>query len=222
MTVTIHSDQSDSLSSDEMEQWQNIPVAIAADLAPEEQLDIAIRPLCTAGKQPKLCGRAVTAHCEPPDFGAVLHGVDLIKPGDVLVIAAGGRDDAAMIGEIVCGHLRSKGCVGVVCDGAVRDAANIVSWSDFSLFTRFVNPLGPTGAEKGVVQHPVVIGTRTVTPGDLILGDDDGLIALSPASARKILADAKAKLNLEEDWVGQLATGKTCAEVFGLTAVVRK
>jgi len=222
MTVTIYSDQSDSLSEDEIKQWQNIPVAIAADLARQDQLDIAIRPLCIPGKQPKLCGRAVTAHCEPPDFGAVLHGVDLIKPGDVLVIAASGRDDAAMIGEIVCGHLRSKGCVGVVCDGAVRDAANIVSWPDFSVFTRFVNPLGPTGAERGIVQNPVMIGKRSVTPGDLILGDDDGLIALSPTTARKIFADAKAKSSLEEDWVKQLATGKTCADVFGLTAAVRK
>jgi len=217
MTVTIHSSDNDSLSIDEIKVWQNIPVAFAADLSPKQQLDIAIRPLCVLGKQPKLCGRAVTALCEPPDFGAVLHATDLIKPGDVLVIAAGGCDDTAMIGEIVSGHLRSKGCVGVVCDGAVRDAATIASWPDFSVFTRFVNPRGPTGAEKGTVQAPVTIGKRTVTAGDLILGDDDGLIALSPASAREILSDAQAKLSAEQDWVIGLASGKSCADVFGLT-----
>lgn len=218
MTVTIHSSEKVSLSIDEIKAWQNIPVAFAADLSPEEQLDIAIRPLCVPGKQPKLCGRAVTALCEPPDFGAVLHATDLVKPGDVLVIAANGCDDTAMIGEIVSGHLRSNGCVGVVCDGAIRDAATIASWPDFSAFTRFVNPRGPTGAEKGEVQAPVMIGKRTVTAGDLILGDDDGLIALSPASARAILSDAQAKLNLEQDWITGLASGKTCADVFGLTA----
>lgn len=222
MTVTIHTSETDSLSKDEINAWQNIPVAIAADLSPEAQLDIAIRPLCIPGKQPKLCGMAVTALCEPPDFGAVLHAVDLVKPGDVLVIAASGRDDAAMIGEILGGHLRSNGCVGVVCDGAVRDVATLASWPEFSVFSRFVNPFGPTGAELGEVQHPAIIGKRTVSPGDLILGDDDGLIALSPDSAREILSDAQAKLHTEQDWVTELATGKTCADVFGLTDVVNK
>jgi len=222
MTVIIHTNDTHSLSEDEINAWQSIPVAIAADLCPEQQIDIAIRPVCVPGKQPKLCGRAVTALCEPPDFGAVLHATDLVKQGDVFVIAAGGRDDTAMIGEIVSTHLRSKGCVGVVCDGAVRDVATIAGWPDFSVFCRFVNPLGPTSAHNGKVQAPVMIGKRTVNPGDLILGDDDGLIALSPASARKKLDDALAKLNVERDWVTGLATGKTCVDVFGLNAAVRK
>jgi len=222
MTVTIHSNDSDLLSTDEVKAWTKIPVAIAADLSPKEQLDIALRPLCEPGKQPILCGSAVTALCEPPDFGAVLHAVDLVKPGDVLVIATNGSDNTAMIGEILSGHLRSKGCVGVVCDGSVRDVATIANWSDFSVYSRFVNPRGPTSAEKGVVQHPVMIGKRTVTPGDLILGDDDGLIALSPASARELLSSAQAKLSTEEEWVLNLASGKTCTKVFGLAAAVNK
>ena len=228
MTVTIHTTQfanssnSDALTEDEINAWLNIPVAFAADLSPEEQVDIAIRPLCTPGKQPKLCGRALTALCEPPDFGAVLHATDVVKPGDVLVIATNGRDDAAMIGEIISGHLRAKGCVGVICDGAVRDAATLANWPDFSVFTRSVNPFGPTSAEKGEVQHPVVIGKHTINPGDLILGDDDGLIALSPASAREILSDAQAKLSLEDDWIAALGSGKSCADVFGLKAAVVK
>ena len=228
MTVTIHTAHSalstnpDALTEDEINAWRNIPVAFAADLSPDEQIDIAIRPLGAPGKQPKLCGRALTALCEPPDFGAVLHATDRVKPGDVLVIAANRRDDAAMIGEIISGHLRSKGCVGVVCDGAVRDAATIANWPDFSVFTRSVNPLGPTSAEKGEVQHTVVIGKHTINPGDLILGDDDGLVALSPASAREKLSDAQAKLSLEDDWIAALSSGKSCADVFGLKAAVNK
>ena len=222
MTVTIHSGITNSVTDDDIKAWLNIPVAIAADLVPEEQLDIAIRPLCIPGQQPKLCGRAVTALCEPPDFGAVLHAVDVVQPGDVLVIGVRGADDTAMIGEIVSGHLRSKGCVGVICDGAVRDVATLASWSDFSVFSRLVNPRGPTSADKGVVQQPVMIGNCNVSPGDLILGDDDGLIALSPARARDKLGDAHAKLSMEQDWVTQLAAGKTCSEVFGLNVAVNK
>jgi len=222
MTVTRFSPDNDSLSDDEIQAWQNIPVAVAADLTSAEQLDIAIRPVCVPGKQPKLCGRAVTALCEPPDFGAVLHAVDLIGPGDVLVIALNNHNDTAMIGEIICGHLRSKGGVGVICDGAVRDVANLARWPDFSVFCRWVNALGPTSAEHGSVQQAVMIGTRTVNPGDLILGDDDGLIALSPKSARNHLNSAQAKIVAEEKWVAELAMGKTCAEVFGLSAAELK
>jgi len=222
MAINIHSGNKDSLSSDEIKAWQDIPVAIAADLVPEEQLDIAIRPLGLPGKQLKLCGCAFTALCEPPDFGAVMHSIDLVKRGDVFVIATSGSDDTAMIGEILCGRLRSMGCAGVICDGAVRDVAAIASWSDFSVFARLVNPRGPTGAEKGVIQHSVKIGNCTVNPGDLILGDDDGLIALSPANAREKLKHAQAKLVLEQEWEAGLAAGKTCAEVFGLEAAVEK
>jgi len=222
MTVTIYSSDSDSLSDNEIQAWQDIPVAIAADLSPSEQLDIKIRPVCVPGKQPKLCGRAVTAFCEPPDFGAVPHAVDLIQPGDVLVIALSEGNDTAMIGEILCGHLRAKGCVGVVCDGAVRDVANLASWPDFSVFCRLVNALGPTGAENGVVQQPVMVGKRTVNPGDLILGDDDGLIALSPISAREHLSAAQTKLRAEQEWVSELGMGKTCADVLGLSAAESK
>ena len=68
-----------------------------------------------------LFGRAVTARCEPPDFGAVLRAVDRVGPGEVLVIAAGGVESHAMIGDVLGGHLRAKGAAGIVCDGAVRD-----------------------------------------------------------------------------------------------------
>src|SRR3546814_2050700 len=71
--------------------------------------------------QPRLFGRAVTAMCEPPYFGAVVQSLDVIRAGDVLVIAANGDCRNAMIGEILGGYLRGRGCAGILCDGAVRD-----------------------------------------------------------------------------------------------------
>ena len=217
MTVTIHPRREGATTKAEIECWRTIPVAVAADLAPDEQLDIRIRPLNPPGKQPKLFGCAVTALCDPPDFGAVLHALELVESGDVLVIAAGGRDEAAMIGEILGGHLRSSGCAGVVCDGAVRDVATLASWPDFSVFARFVNPRGPSGSSRGAVQSPVTIGDRLVTPGDLVIGDDDGLVALSPATVCARIDDAKAKLALEAEWIEALASGRPVAQTFGLS-----
>ena len=217
MTVTLHSPGNDDLTKADIDAWRNVPVAVAVDLVPDEQLDIEIRSLNPPGRQPRLFGRAVTVRCEPPDFGAVLHALELVGPGQVLVIAAGGRDDAAMTGEILGGYLHDKGCAGVVCDGAVRDVATLASWPDFSVFSRSVNPRGPTGAARGEVQLPVTIGNRQVSPGDLIIGDDDGLVALSPASVRGHAAGASARLTHEAEWVEGLGSGRPVAEVFGLS-----
>jgi regulator of RNase E activity RraA len=200
-----------------MERWRAVPVAVAADLGGEIALiDPAIRPLCPPGAQPRLFGRAVTAHCAPPDFGAVLAAMDAIGPGEVLVIDAGGNRDSAMIGEILSGQLRRLGAAGVVCDGAVRDVATLAGWPDFAVFARHVTPRGPMSAQAGAIGVPVRIGGAEVRPGDLILGDDDGLVVLPPQAVAARIAEAEAKLALEAEWEARLAGGATVAEVFGL------
>ncbi len=219
MPVTVHPVPASDLTPADIERWRGVPVAIAVDLGRDVgQIDPAIRPLRPAGRQPRLFGRALTALCEPPDFGAVLYALDLIAPGDVLVIAAGGHGETAMIGEILGGHLRRRGAVGLVCDGAVRDVATLAGWDDFSVFTRSVTPRGPSSAERGAVNRPVVIGGRLVSPGDLVIGDDDGLVALVPSAIRGRIGDAEAKLAREVEWQASLAGGRSVAETFGLAA----
>lgn len=219
MTVTIHSTPHSDLTPAQIEAWRSVSVAIAVDLARDiGQIDPAIRPLNPPGKQPRLFGRAVTVLCEPPDFGAVVHALEIVSPGDVLMIAAGGNSEFAMIGEILGGHVRNRRGVGVVCDGAVRDVATLSSWANFSVFARFVTPRGPASAEHGSVNCPVVVGGRLVTPGDLIIGDDDGLVALSPATVRSRISDAEAKQAREADWIKNLASGLSALETFGLRA----
>src|SRR5688572_8994685 len=76
MTVTAHSVPTPLLTPTEIEPWRAVPVAIAADLVPDQQIDPLIRPINPPGQQPRLFGRAVTAQCESPDFGAVLHALE--------------------------------------------------------------------------------------------------------------------------------------------------
>ena len=217
MPVTIHDLPTSDLMAAEIDPWRDVPAAIAVDLLRDQgQIDPGIRPINPPGRQPKLVGRAVTALCEPPDFGAVLHALDRIMPGDVLVIAAGGHRDTAMIGEILGGHLRRRGGAGLVCDGAIRDVATLSKWTDFSVFTRWVTPRGPTSLEAGSVNAPVMIGGRLVTPGDLVIGDDDGLVALSPDMVRRHLSAARAKLAREAEWITSLTGGRTVEQTFGL------
>ena len=121
-----HTPPATDLTAAEIARWRAIPVAIAVDLVREAgQIDPAIRPLRPAGLQPRLFGQAVTVRCEAPDFGAVLQALDVIQRGQVLMIDAGGYREAAMIGDILSGHLRAKGVAGVVCDGAVRDVGTL-------------------------------------------------------------------------------------------------
>ncbi|MEM7291493.1 MAG: RraA family protein, partial [Pseudomonadota bacterium] len=142
-----------------LHRWQSVPVAVVVDIDPKAcQIDPNIRPLKPPGTQPGLFGRAVTAKCQPPDFGSVLKAADAIKPGDVLVIDASGNSETAMIGEIVSGLVKRNGGVGLVCDGAIRDVAELSKWSDFSVFTRHITPCGPDSAGKFELQLAVNIG----------------------------------------------------------------
>jgi len=217
MPIIVHSHPVDTLSQAEIDRWSQIPVAIAVDVSNAAcQIDPAIHPLCPPGRQPRLFGRAVTALCEPPDFGAVLRALDLIQPGAVLVIAANGHTETAMIGEILGGHLRRLGGRGIVCDGSIRDVAQLAAWTELSVFARAITPRGPSSWERGVVNAAVTVGGRLVSPGDLMIGDDDGLAALSPSAIRSYIDAAEAKQAREVEWQTSFADGRSAAEIFGL------
>tara|TARA_R110000782_G_scaffold268393_1_gene364820 strand:+ start:79176 stop:79844 length:669 start_codon:yes stop_codon:yes gene_type:complete len=207
----------DGLTDGEIESWRAIPAAVAVDMSDTIGLiDPAIRPVGAIGPHIHMIGRAVTASCEPPDFGAVAYVLDEIGPGDVLVIATGGNCSHAVIGEILSGHLRRRGAAGVICDGAIRDVATLNFWSNFPVFARGVTARGPTSAERGTINLPVRIGLCTVNPGDLIIGDGDGIAVLTPTAARVHLASAREKLKREEGWVNSLEAGHSARETFGL------
>ena len=216
MTVTIHPPAHEPIPEGLLDRWRHIPVAVAADLTPSHQIDPAIRPLRPVGQQAALFGRAVTARSTPPDFGAVLHAVGVIGPGEVLVIDAGAQISHAMIGDILGGHLHRQGAAGLVCDGAVRDVAGLGAMSGLAVYARAVNPLGPTAARTGTVNGPVTIGGCKVAPGDLIIGDDDGLVALPPALLPALIEQAEAKLRLEAEWTARLSAGEAVADIFKL------
>ncbi|MEO6610290.1 MAG: dimethylmenaquinone methyltransferase [Aestuariivirga sp.] len=215
--INIHKTISSSIPNDLIERWRNVPAAIIADVSKGAcQIDPHIRPLCPPGQQPRLFGRAVTALCAPPDFGAVLRALDLVKKGDVLVIAAQGNKQHAMIGEILGGHLKRLGAAGLICDGAIRDVAELANWKELSCYSLFITPRGPTGASLGEVNATVQFGGLQISPGDLIIGDDDGLAALTPTMAESLIGEAEAKMALEVEWQKKLASGKNIAETFGL------
>jgi 4-hydroxy-4-methyl-2-oxoglutarate aldolase len=199
--------------------WAGVAVTIAADLFRGRTLvDPAIRPLKAFASGARLAGPAVTAWCEPADYGSVHHAIAAAGPGDVIVVAAGGRPDAAMIGELLSGAARLKGIVGVVVDGPVRDVGTLASWSDFPVFGRGHTARGPSSMERGSVNEPVVFGGVRVEPGDLVLGDDDGLVVVPRGEAEARLEAALAMVRAEAGWEARLAGGESTLEVFGVPA----
>jgi regulator of RNase E activity RraA len=216
VTITLHTPVIEAVDEALLARWRAIPVAVAVDLVPERQIDPEIRPLLPLGAQPPLFGRTVTVRCEAPDFGAVVRAVGVIRAGEVLVIDAGGASATAMIGDVLGGHLHRIGAAGVVCDGAIRDVDGLAAMAGFSAYARAINPRGPTSAGGGSVNGEVVVGGCLVKPGDLLLGDGDGLVALGPADLARLIDAAEAKLALEAEWTARLAAGEDPCAIFAL------
>ena len=222
LPTIIHRVSIPHLPTSLVEAWAGVPVTIAVDLFQGHTLvDPAIRPLRPFGDAPRLAGRAVTAWCEPGDYGPVHHAIAVAGRGDVVVVDAGGRPDRAMIGELLSGAARRKGIAGVVVDGPVRDVGTLAAWGDFPVFARGSTPRGPASMEWGAVNRVVAFGGIEVTPGDIILGDDDGLVVIPAGEAEKRLAAAEAMTRAEVEWEATLAQGRSTVEVFKVPAARR-
>lgn len=209
------------LPAEIVERWRSVPAAVAADqLQGRGHADAEIRPLRAFAAGQRLVGSAVTAWCEPADYGPVHHAIAAAGRGDVIVVAAGGRKDPAVIGELLSGAARLKGIAGVVVDGAVRDAGRLRQWPDFHVFARWITPRGPSSMERGSVNEPVVFGGIAVSPGDLVIGDDDGLVFVPRNEVDALLPRCLARVQAEAGWEAALAAGKTTIETFAVPSAV--
>ena len=222
MPTSVHHPNETRLPRDLIERWAGVPASVAADLfAGLTLVDPAIRPLRPFAGRARLVGSAVTAWCEGTDYGAVHHAIAIAEAGDVIVVEAGGRDNPAIIGELLGGAARIKGVAGVVVNGAVRDSGRLMQWPDFAVFARSVTPRGPSTMDRGVVNGSMAFAGTLVAPHDLILGDDDGLVAIPHGEAEARLGAALARVRDEEGWERELATGRTTLDVFGVPASVQ-
>lgn len=149
---------------------------------------------CSTGT---MVGTAVTVRVSHGDNLAVLRAYQYCRPGDVMVIDGGGDTQQAILGGIMSLYGRSIGLAGMVIDGAVRDVAEIRE-RDFPLFARGHIHRGPYKDGPGEINVPVNIGGMVVMPGDIIMGDDDGLLAFAPEEAETLIEKALAQKDREE------------------------
>jgi RraA family protein len=157
-------------------------------------------------KEGKLAGPAYTVKTAAGDNLLVHKAIDTARRGDVIVVDAGGFLDNAIIGELMMSRARQRGVAGMVIWGAIRDSAEIGAGS-YPVFAAGVTHRGPYKNGPGEINVPVVIGGMAVNPGDIIVGDADGLVAIPLELADKILASAKAILAKETSMMKQIQDG---------------
>ena len=143
-----------------------------------------------------LLGTALTVRTRPGDNLMIHKALQLGKPGDVLVIDGGGATDRALFGDIMKNVAKMRGFAGVVIDGAIRDAGAYREDS-FPCYARGVCHRGPYKDGPGEINVPVSIGGMVVMPGDIVVGDDDGVVFIAPSEA-KVVAEASRKKALSE------------------------
>jgi 4-hydroxy-4-methyl-2-oxoglutarate aldolase len=201
------------LTDSEIAAWAAIPPAIASDCMNRGQTMAArIKPLAAGTR---LTGHARTIACMVGDNSAIHAITRLIGPGDVLVIAAGGYADAALWGGLLTQVALSRGAAGVVIDGAVRDIAEIRE-AGFPSFAAATVPAGPHKGFGGTIDGVIACAGCTVAPGDIILGDDDGITVVPLGNADAVLADCHAKLAQEESALERLRQGELLADQMGI------
>lgn len=163
-----------------------------------------IRPYHKGGN---LAGPALTVKVPPGDNLMVHKAIDIARPGDVIVVDAGGVLTQAIIGEIMSSLAESRGVAGMVIDGSIRDAGALAK-SAFPVYARGVTHRGPYKNGPGEINVPVVIGGAVVMPGDIIVGDEDGLVMVSRSEAAALVEIAKKYAAKEDAMLKDIRSGK--------------
>ena len=154
-----------------------------------------------------VCGNAVTVSVRAGDNLLIHKSLQIMKSGDVLVVDGGGDLSRALFGEIMMTGAKSKGAIGCVFDGAIRDV-DAFEKHKFPCWARGVNMRGPYKDGPGSINTSISIGGMVVNPGDIILGDCDGIIALSPSIALEAAKLGKEKEATEHKTIQSILDGQ--------------
>lgn len=170
--------------------------------------DSSLKPM---NKAP-LLGTAFTVRCPDGDNLMFHKALELAQPGDVLVIAAGGSKNRALCGEIMSETAKAAGLKGFIIDGCIRDKDEIATYTDFPVYAKGVTPNGPYKNGPGEINVPVSVCGQVICPGDILVGDGDGLIVIRPEEAEELCRKAKEVNLMEDGQKADIAAGKTLAK----------
>jgi regulator of RNase E activity RraA len=183
-----------AVDADNVARFKDVPVACISDIMSRLSAGGAdLRPLHGGGV---LAGAALTVKTRPGDNLMIHKALLLAKPGDVIVVDAGGDLTNALVGELMLSYAMMSGVAGMVIHGAVRDLGWIRA-NTFPVYAAGVTHRGPYRDGPGEINVPVAFGGMVVSPGDLIVGDDDGLVCVPIDQTEAVYAAACKKRDAE-------------------------
>ncbi|OYD83802.1 RraA family protein [Azospirillum brasilense] len=193
-----------AVSREVVERFAQLPVANVSDsMARMVAGGARLRPMHAGGG---LAGPALTVKTPPGDNLMMHKAIAMAQPGDVIVVDAGGELTNALMGEMMLMQMVRRGVAGVIINGAIRDAAYIRS-QGVPVFAAGVTHRGPYKNGPGEVNVPVAIDGMVIAPGDLILGDDDGVLCVPYDDVDPVFAAATAKYEAEQRQIANIQAG---------------
>jgi regulator of RNase E activity RraA len=187
-----------------VEAFRPLPVANVSDGM--WRMDSGGSELQPMHRDGKLAGPAFTVRSRPGDNLLLHKAIDMAAPGDVIVCDAGGDTTNSLFGELMLAHAMVRGVAGFVLNGAVRDCEAILE-RNLPVYAVGVTHRGPYKDGPGEIGFPIALGGMVIQPGDLMLGDADGVLAVPRASAGEILERTRAKLQAEEKQMAEILNG---------------
>ena len=177
----------------------------------------------------RVCGAACTVKVFPGDNLMVHKALDVLEPGDVVIVDAGGSKMNAVLGDLISTKARHRGAQGFVIDGLVRDLPTIQELVDFPVFARGVTPIGPLHRGPGEINFPICCGGVVVNPGDIVVGDAMGVVIIPQQFAEELLARLRShaaanadyyesvkKGNFSNAWVDKILVELECPLIRGV------
>jgi 4-hydroxy-4-methyl-2-oxoglutarate aldolase len=167
----------------------------------------------------RVAGSAVTVWCAPGDNLMIHAAIAVVKPGDVLVVATSSESTDGMFGELLAESCRAHGVAGLVIDAGVRDTAELTAMA-FPVWSRAVSAQGTVKATPGSVNVPIVCAGAAVAPGDVVVGDADGVVTVPRELVDTVLTAAEARAAKEERTRQRLRAGELGLDIYGLRALL--
>jgi 4-hydroxy-4-methyl-2-oxoglutarate aldolase len=166
------------------------------------------------------CGPAVTVVCAPRDNLMLQVAIHYAQKGDVVLVAAGEFEEAGTFGDVLGNAMKAKGVAAMVTDSGVRDTKDLIELG-LPVFSGSVCIKGTVKETIGPINHPLVFGDEIVYPGDVLLGDADGVVVVRKDEIEEVIALSQARVDAEDELIRLYKEGGTTIELCKLTDVLK-
>ena len=179
-------------------------------------MDARIKPIA---RGMHMCGRAITVRCHPSDNLMLIKAISMGRKGDVIVCDLGENINCGPFGEVLAVECIAKGIAGLVTTSSIRDSREIIG-RGFPVFSSGLSVCGTAKSTLGTINHTISCAGVIVHPGDIVLGDDDGVVVVPREEAEQIAVAADKRIVKEAEVIRQLEQGKSLFDLYGYQSVM--